>query len=187
MDHASIMQAVREARAVVDEAMPLPAGPPNRAAGDLRELRRTAFQLVLSALLRGTPGTPAPGAGEPAPDAGGREWLKTSQAVRLLGGSVHMLYDLEKEEVLHPRYSPGGTRLWPAAEITQFNASERGQRSAVRRNPDAAADDIARMRLVDKLPWHEVTARTGLSTTTAALRLRRWAEWHLGLTEATRP
>jgi transcriptional regulator with XRE-family HTH domain len=69
-DQALISQAVRAAQQVVDEALPLPAGPPGTGSADLRELRKTAFQAILSALL--AQASPAPTAGPgTAPGPGG--------------------------------------------------------------------------------------------------------------------
>ncbi len=183
VDLTRISRAVREAMAVVEQELPLlaAAGPPNRPRGDLRELRRTAFQVILTKLVQAAPGdtvtpeTPVPGR-EALPVGADREWLGTGSAARLLGASDSKLRDLEADGTFHPARSPSGRRMWFTDEIEAYKASLRGQRSDARINHiDGRDTEIARMHVVDNLPFHVIASKFGLSKSTTQKAFRRWA------------
>jgi hypothetical protein len=54
-DRASITQALKEARSIVDEVLPWELGPRNRSLADRAELRKAALPVVFSALLTEKP------------------------------------------------------------------------------------------------------------------------------------
>ena len=171
MDRASITKALSEARSIVDEVLPweLKSGPRNLPVADRAEMRKTALQVILGALLSQAP---APAAAED--DDNGPALLRTSEAARLIGASDSSLYNWERRGLLTPFRTPSGHRRYDRSQVVALRDSEFGQRSARRRNPDGM-EDIVGMRTQDKLSWEEIAAKTGTTKMAARRSFDRWA------------
>jgi len=179
VDRASITRALSEARSIVDEALPweLESGPRKWSVADRAEMRKTALQVILGALLSQAPDL-APAAAED--DAGGPEVLRTSEAARLLRASEGSLYNWERKGLLTPFRTPTGHRRYDRSQLEALRDGIYGQRSARRRHPEEGMEDIVRMRTQDNLGWEEIAAKTGMSKTAARRRFDRWAAQQLG-------
>jgi hypothetical protein len=165
VDRSAVSRAVADAVAVVDEVLPPgPAdGPPFRTAADQAALRAGALQAVVAQLL------PTGSGAVPSDDL-----VRPSEAARMLNVRDTALHALERQGALDAVLTAGGHRRYRAGQVRELMDRDTRQLAAGRPEHDADTLEIVRMRVVERLSWNDIGAKSGMSGPAAQMRFSRW-------------